>query len=258
MIPLLCVGDLAVVGSGADAVVGSTAEVIELVADRERLGATRLLVASASVARAVLTGPGVHVPRLWDVAEAHRILHGGWAASPSLAWAVAAGLDPATVPTAVGGDLFDFAHATHGTDHGDGDDPESPVRADGHLRPDAFDPSWASTPARLTAAAGALAELGRRQALLIAGLGARATSTAHSESAAALLCLELERDGLPVDRPTAVALIEGSAAPAPTTTPTPCAYGGPVTVRCCDTRPGGSRSTCATPPRSVTSSRRWG
>jgi len=226
VIPLLCVGDLAVLGTGAEALVAPLAQVAALVADRERTGGTRLLVTSAGAAAAVLVGPAVHVQRLWDVAEAHRILHGGWAAGPSLAWAVVMGLDPATVPTTGSGDLFDFAGAEPsagdgggpgdgGDGGGRGDDPESPVLASGHLRPDAFRSTWASTPARLRAAAGALAELGRRQALLVGALGTRATSTVHSESGAALLCLELERDGLPLDRPTALELIELSAGPRP-------------------------------------------
>ena len=45
----------------------------------------------------------------------------------------------------------------------------------------------------------------------------RLPSTVYSESAAALLCLELQRDGLPIDRETTEALIAGAAGPRPTT-----------------------------------------
>ena len=41
-------------------------------------------------------------------------------------------------------------------------------------------------------------------------------ATAYSESAAAVLCLELERDGLPIDRARAQELVERAAGPRPT------------------------------------------
>jgi DNA polymerase-1 len=46
-------------------------------------------------------------------------------------------------------------------------------------------------------------------------LGSRALAAAYSESAAAVLCLELERDGLPVDRRAAEDLIAVAAGPRP-------------------------------------------
>ena len=230
VIPLLVVGDHAVVGSGAGAVVGTVAEVTTLLLDRQRSGRPRWLVISAQAARAVLVAEGVQVDRLWDVAEAHRLLHGGWAADPGMAWAVASGLALADVPSGPSGDLFDFATsppapsrtpgpadgaASSSSAPGPTDD-EAPVLVTGHLRPDVFG-GWAvGSPDRLRAAADALAELGRRQAEHVAALGPRATSTVHAESAAALLCLELERDGLPIDRPTAEELIALSAGPRPT------------------------------------------
>ena len=56
------------------------------------------------------------------------------------------------------------------------------------------------TTARLLAWADAALDCAGRQEALLARAGARAVATAHSESAAALLCVELARDGLPVDR----------------------------------------------------------
>jgi DNA polymerase-1 len=49
----------------------------------------------------------------------------------------------------------------------------------------------------------------------LAASSPRAVATAHSESAAALLCVELERDGLPVDRAAAERLIADAAGPRP-------------------------------------------
>ena len=54
---------------------------------------------------------GVHLARAWDVAEAHRLLHGGWDASPALAWAAAHGLPAASVPAPPTDDLFDLVGA---------------------------------------------------------------------------------------------------------------------------------------------------
>ena len=86
---------------------------------------------------------GIQVDRCWDVLEVHRLVRGGWATDPTLAWAAAHGLDPAGMPRPAGGDLFDFAG---GAADGDAGDPDSPVRRDGYLRPEAADGSWLTTP----------------------------------------------------------------------------------------------------------------
>lgn len=219
MLPLLVVGDRAVLGAGADAVVGPVDRVVEAVRgllDPPAGGtgpAPRLAVVDAGAARAVLAHPLLggerRVHRVWDVAEAHRLLAGGWAADPGLAWATVAGLDPTTRPRSASGDLFDFA-----ADPGADGDPGSPYRRDGHLRADAFT-TWAGDDERLRAAAAALARLAEQQADALGAVSPRAVPTAHAESAAALLCVELERDGLPLDRPTALELIALSAGPRP-------------------------------------------
>ena len=85
----------------------------------------------------------------------HRLVRGGWATDPTLAWAAAHGLDPAGMPRPAGGDLFDFAG---GAGDGDAGDPDSPVRSDGYLRPEAADGSWLTTPERVRGWAAAALE----------------------------------------------------------------------------------------------------
>lgn len=213
LLPLVVAGRLGVVGEGSEAVVGSVARIVEEVRRRETAHRPRWLVISVGDAREALLTDGVRIDRCWDVAEAHRLLHGGWTAAPAQVWASLVGLDPKGVPSRPSGDLFDFVSGPDGAPQ---DDPDSPLRPDGHLRVDAFEASWATTAVRLRALADLLADMGRRQERSLAAIGPRAVRTAHSESAAALLCAELQRDGLPVDRATAQELIELSAGPRPT------------------------------------------
>jgi DNA polymerase-1 len=152
---------------------------------------------------------GVHLARCWDVAEAHRLARGGWPADPGRCWAAAHGLPLDTLPAAPTGDLFDVAAATEA-----GLPDEALVRPDGHLRAEAVRGDWQRTPARLLQWARAAYDVAARQrALLLEAAGPRAAATAFSESAAALLCEELERDGLPVDQHAAEELIARSAGP---------------------------------------------
>ena len=62
--------------------------------------------------------------------------------------------------------------------------------------------------------------------------------TAHSESAAELLCVELSRTGCPIDRPAAEQLIAAAAGPRPATRPTPARSAASATRPCSPTRPG--------------------
>jgi DNA polymerase-1 len=160
-----------------------------------------------------LVAAGVRPARCWDVAEAHRLLHGGWEASPHTAWAAAAGLDAGRAPQPSRGDLFDFAAGLPGS----GDDPEAAVRGDGYLRADLPGDGAAltgSAPLLLAWAEAALACADRQERQLQA-VSLRALATAHAESSAALLCVELEQDGLPVDRPALESLIAQAAGPRP-------------------------------------------
>ncbi|WP_317183506.1 DNA polymerase, partial [Intrasporangium sp.] len=164
--------------------------------------------------RRVVTA-GVDVPRTWDLAEAHRLIHGGWWATPGHVWAGCRGLPAEQVPlprrgrdAAFDGDLFDLAES--GADE--------LLTATGHVRADALG-GWASSPERLKELAHLALECQREQERSLrhrAGPGAdRLVRTVWSESAAAVLCLELERDGLPVDRLAAEDLIGAAAGPRP-------------------------------------------
>lgn len=177
-------------------------------ADRSR--APRWVVWSAALGLRPLVETGVAVPRAWDLAEVHRIINGGWQATPGHVWAACQGLAEHDVPAArrprlegFDGDLFDTVSAAEG-----------PLTASGHLRPDALT-SWASSPRRLRELAH-LAQQAGSLAGMDSGDGSRTRHTAWSESAAAVLCLELERDGLPVDRLAALDLIGVAAGPRPT------------------------------------------
>ena len=192
--------------------VGSRREIIKEVARREAECHPRWVFWSAQPDAVPLVSHGIHLDRCWDVAEAHRILAGGRAADPAIAWATACRLSSSDLPRTSGGDLFDFA-----TEHdpGNGGDPESPVRSDGYLRPDAVAGTWQASPQRLLAWADVTVTAATRQIAVLADVSPRAVSTAHSESAASLLCVELAATGLPVHRPTIVRLIEDSAGPRP-------------------------------------------
>ena len=147
----------------------------------------------------------VHLARAWDVAEAHRLLHGGLEAGPGLAWAAAHGLALDTVPAAPTGDLFDLVSAP--------DLPADDVLVDaaGHLRADHA--RWTEDPAHLRDWAEAALTTARRQLDAASRISPRLAATVASESAAALLCLELERDGLPLDRARTEQLVAEAAGP---------------------------------------------
>jgi len=182
-----------------------------LVAQVEAEQAPRWTWWSAAHDARPLVAARVSLARCWDIAEAHRLAAGGWQASPPLAWATARGLEPEGLPQPAAGDLFDFGAADAETAA-----PDAVVRADGYLRPEAGSPAWPMDSARLLAWAQAALDCAAGQEDRLAGADPRALATAHSESAAALLCVELERDGLPVDRGTAERLIRESSGPRPT------------------------------------------
>ena len=147
--------------------------------------------------------------RCWDLSAVHRLIHGGWRSGPEQVWAGAHGLDPATIPTLQPVDLF-----TQSVDSGDMEDP---VGLDGHLRPEWVQGGWSDSMNRLSEWARLAADVQRLQADRLAvrrdgesdaRLRHRST-TALSESAAEILCAELESHGLPFDRAVGEQIIEG-------------------------------------------------
>lgn len=192
--------------------VGTPLEIVAEVARIETERHPRWVYWAAQSEADILVRNGIHLNRCWDIAEAHRILVGGRAADPAVAWATVCRLGTSVLPRAAGGDLFDFASED---DPGDQGDPESPVRSDGYLRPEAVTGAWQTSPARVLAWARVAIDTATRQIGALSELSTRAVNTGQSESAAALLCVELAATGLPVDRPTIERLIEDSAGPRP-------------------------------------------
>jgi DNA polymerase I len=166
---------------------------------------------SPATLRTLVDG-GLRVATCWELAAVHRLLFGGWRAGPELIWAALHDLPAGSLPTAGQLDLL-------GPSGEEGTDPEQPVRPDGHLRPEWTSGGWARSADRLTR----WAELARQAALLqrerLAGLRVHGNppATAHSESAAELLCAELGHDGLPIDRDRAEQLIGAVIGPRPRT-----------------------------------------
>ncbi|XVX22080.1 DNA polymerase [Actinomycetota bacterium] len=153
---------------------------------------------------------GLALRRVWDLAEGHRLLAGGWEATPQLVWAAAHGLPRSGLPQAPTGDLFDLVAAPG--DQAGSDDLATPA---GYLRPDADGDGWLGDDGHLAAYARAALVCQRAQASSLERVSPRGIACATSESAASLLCLELERDGLPIDRAAATSLIAEAAGPRP-------------------------------------------
>ncbi|NHA66809.1 DNA polymerase I [Phycicoccus sp. CMS6Z-2] len=183
---------------------GPAVRTAQLVGRIEEAHAPRWVLWSAADAVEVVAA-GIPLARAWDVAETHRLLHGGWEAGPALAWAASQGLAPDSVPAPPSGDLFDLVAAP--------DLPADDVLVDaaGHLRADHG--RWLEDPRRLRPWAEAALAVARAQLAAAERVSPRLVRTVASESAAALLCLELERDGLPLDRATTEELVAAAAGP---------------------------------------------
>lgn len=185
------------------------AVVREQFSEHSRQSAPRWVVWSSRRDLSPLVASSVPVARSWDIAEVHRLIGGAWRADPAAAWALVQGLDPATAPVTherragYGGDLFDAAAPV-----------DIMVRPDGHLEPLWFEQSGPDRARQLAVAALQVAH-GQRELVAQIDPSGRMLSAAWSESAAAVLCLELERDGLPIDRTQATELIAVHAGPRP-------------------------------------------
>lgn len=156
---------------------------------------------------ATLDQLGLRVARAWDIAAVHRVLFGGWRAEPARVWSGLHGHPASDIPALGQLGLLD--------DPGDeGVDPEDPVRPDGHLRPEWAVGGWSATPERLARwAKTALAAATDQRDRLAALTAHPALATAHSESAAELLAVELGADGLPIDVAAMTALITAAVGP---------------------------------------------
>jgi DNA polymerase-1 len=182
---------------------------------------------SAGATATPLVAAGVRVGSCWDLGAVGRLLHGLRRDDPAAVWAAGAGLDepPLPRPASASGDPALFTFDGGGLEPADAVDGGSdPVRPDGQL-----DPIWAAgrwaldLPSAMRWAELGL-ELQRRQAAQLRevpdprpgpapGSGAaRATPlailTGHAESATALLCVELEHDGLPLNRERATGMLQ--------------------------------------------------
>ena len=156
---------------------------------------------SNATAASLMSG-GLRVATCWDLSAVHRLLFGGWRADPAHVVAGLADLPMESIPSMGQLNLLDSAGD-------DGSDFDDPVRPDGHLRPEWVSGGWSADVTRLTKwATTAMAALtAQRQRLAAAPHPQRYEATARSESAAELLCAELEADGLPLDRAVAEGII---------------------------------------------------
>jgi DNA polymerase-1 len=159
-----------------------------------------------------LVQAGLRPGACWDLAAVHRLLTGWSRDDPAAVWAATHDLpEPATVsaePT-----LLDTGSASDG-----------PTDADGQLRPDWQRGAWAETADNLrTWAEFALASYDVQRGRVLDLTDPRVEPrdpglrllTAHAESLAGLLALELELDGLPLDRNVMTDLVAAIIGPRP-------------------------------------------
>jgi DNA polymerase-1 len=225
------------VGAGAAVVAGGQrwcwpvsdpASLAQALAAVETALRPRWLWWDAATTVAPLVGHGFRPATSWDVAAVHRLLAGGSTDDPATVWAWHRGLDPSTAPRTGQLDLLSAAPASGGDgprdDQADGDrssDPEQPVEASGHLRAEWVDGGWGRSPSRLARWADLALAVQQAQRTALAaragepGVSGDPLSAAHAESAAALLCVELAHDGLPLDVPAMRSLVERSVGPPP-------------------------------------------
>lgn len=181
---------------------GPAAQAAQRVADLEGERSPRWVWWSARTDAAEIVRARVLLRRCHDLAEVHRLLHGRWSAAPADVWAATHGIPLDEVRQAPAEDLFAV-------------EDESPdlVGADGLLRGDALSGRWLNTPERLNQWAEAALNCATHQFGQARSRAARLTYA--TESATALLCLELERDGLPIDRDRLEGLITEAAGERP-------------------------------------------
>jgi DNA polymerase-1 len=164
-----------------------------------------------------LVAAGLRLALCWDLAAVHRLIFGGWRADAAQVFNAARGLSNESAPAT--GQLDLLAPASD-----DGGDPEDAVQPDGYLRPSwlpdpanpARSPGWQRSPRRWQQWAVLAGQVGRWQGEQLRSdpaVAGRRLDTARSESAAALLCVELASDGVPFRPDVAETIISGYAGP---------------------------------------------
>ncbi len=190
----------------------SGAEVVRSLADVD----PRWVWWSARETATPLVAAGVRPRTCWDLGAATRLLDGIRRADPLAVWAATHGLGPAPAVRRDGPpDLLDLAEPDAG----------EPPHITEHLPRALAGGSWRTEAggAQLWAELALIAQQAQHERLSQVP-DPRATPrgtplallTAHAESAASLLAVELEYDGLPLDRATAAALLTAAAGPRPT------------------------------------------
>jgi DNA polymerase-1 len=156
---------------------------------------------------APLVDAGVHLQACWDLGAVGRLCHGLRRDDPAAVWAALHGL-PEPAPPREQADLFDLFHGDEGR--------LGPVGTDGQLSPDWVRSGWARDLSAAERWAALAVDVQAEQEDLLRAVPDRrrrpgavplAVLTAWSESAAALLAVELGAEGLPLDRDVAGALL---------------------------------------------------
>nr|WP_196791231.1 DNA polymerase [Motilibacter aurantiacus] len=200
---------------GTRAVVGDPRQVAEQLAV---LG-PRWTWWSAREAARPLVAAGFRPRACWDLGAVGMLLHGLRRSGPEAVWAAAHGreLPPEPGPRSHAPSLFDLP---------DAEDADGPVRADGQLASSWVRGGWAGDIDDAARWAELAARLQRQQEALLRGLPdprpaaapgspGLALLTAYAESAAALLAVELEHDGLPLDEEAMTGLLAQMIGPRP-------------------------------------------
>jgi DNA polymerase I len=158
---------------------------------------------------AVLVESGMRVAKSWDIAAVQRLLDGGWRTDPARAWAALHDLRLDAMPVVAAVDLFSQIDEDH--------EPDEPVRRDGYLKPEWLLTDFGWTAERLARWAQLATVVAVLQETRLTGLVDRpmARATARSESTAELMCTELARDGLPMDRAAAESIVASFVGPRP-------------------------------------------
>jgi DNA polymerase-1 len=150
-----------------------------------------------------LVRSGIRPRACWDLGAIGALLYGSRRNDPAAVWAAAHGLaEPET--KRAGLSLFDIAGA-------------GPLDEDGQLSNEWLAGGWAENLDTARRWAELALEVQQLQHEALRQGGPIRTLAAHAESAAALLCVELENDGLPIDRATANELLRAIIGDRPAT-----------------------------------------